>query len=227
MHNSNGNLLRTVQESNRYGISFRHITSFDTNTIAVSTCRCISIVNIDTHELLHKIKNGRLCYGITHSDGKLYCCSGKEGIRRFDLRTKSNQLLVPTTNIREFVYILCDGNNLFYTSITETVSCCDMNGKQIWRYKDTSLLRSPRGVVVDNESFVFVADVKSGNILEISPDGISSKEVDQMSSPIAMCYDKNKNENMYVSHRRQSILIPNICRLIDPAQICTSHKPES
>ena len=68
-----------------------------------------------------------------------------------------------------------------------------MNGKQIWRFKDTSLLRSPRGVVVHNESFMFVADVKSGSILVISPDGISSKEVDKMSSPIAMCYDKNKN----------------------------------
>ena len=80
LHDNNGNFLRTVQELNRYGVSFRDITSIDTNTIAVSTCKCISIVNIDTHELLHKIKNGPLCYGITHSDGKLYCCSGKEGI---------------------------------------------------------------------------------------------------------------------------------------------------
>jgi hypothetical protein len=71
-----------------------------------------------------------------------------------------------------------------------------------------------------------VAGVKSGNILVISPDGNSSKEVYPIASPIAMCYDKNKNKNTNVSHRRQSILVLNICRLIDPAQICTSHKPE-
>jgi hypothetical protein len=32
-----------------------------------------------------------------------------------------------------------------------------MNGKEIWRFEDTSFLRSPRGVVVDNHGFVFVA----------------------------------------------------------------------
>jgi hypothetical protein len=39
-----------------------------------------------------------------------------------------------------------------------------------------------------------VAGVKSGNIVVISTDGNSSKEVDQISSPIAMCYDTNKNK---------------------------------
>jgi hypothetical protein len=43
----------------------------------------------------------------------------------------------------------CNGNKLLYTSDTETVNCCDMNGKSIWRFEDTSVLRSPRGVVVD------------------------------------------------------------------------------
>jgi hypothetical protein len=39
-----------------------------------------------------------------------------------------------------------------------------------------------------------VDGVKSGNIVMISPNGNSSKEVDQISSPIAMCYDTNKNK---------------------------------
>jgi sugar lactone lactonase YvrE len=38
-------------------------------------------------------------------------------------------------------------------------------------------LHSPRGVVVDNQGLVFVAGEKSGNIVVISPDGNSSKEV--------------------------------------------------
>jgi hypothetical protein len=40
---------------------------------------------------------------------------------------------------------------------------------------------------------VFVAGEKSGNVVVISPDGNSSKEVYQISSPRAMCYDKNNN----------------------------------
>jgi hypothetical protein len=30
-----------------------------------------------------------------------------------------------------------------------------MNGKSIWRFEDTAVLRSPRGVIVDNQGFVF------------------------------------------------------------------------
>jgi hypothetical protein len=48
-----------------------------------------------------------------------------------------------------------------------------MNGKSIWSFEDTSRLRSPRGVVVDNQGFVFVAGEQSGNIVMISPDGNS------------------------------------------------------
>jgi outer membrane protein assembly factor BamB len=79
--------------------------------------------------------------------------------------------------------------HLLYTSDTETVNCCDMNGKPIWSFQNTAVLRSPRGVVVDNEGFVFVAGEKSKNIVAISPDGNSSKEVYYISSPRAMCYE--------------------------------------
>jgi outer membrane protein assembly factor BamB len=103
----------------------------------------------------------------------------------------TNQLLVPTTGIGEFSYISCEGNKLFYTSDTDTVICCDMNGKQIWRFKDISLLRSPRVVVVSNQGVVFVAGENSDNIVAISLDGNSAKEVYQISGPKAMCYDKN------------------------------------
>jgi hypothetical protein len=41
---------------------------------------------------------------------------------------------------------------------------------------------------------VFVAGEKSKNIVAISPDGNSSKEVYYISSPRAMCYDKNENK---------------------------------
>jgi DNA-binding beta-propeller fold protein YncE len=117
-----------------------------------------------------------------------------EGIQRFDFKTKFSSLLVPTKYVGRFSYISSDGNKLFYTSNTETVSCCDMNGKQIWTFQDTSLLRSPQGVVVDNQGFVYVAGEKSGNIVVISSDGNSSNEVYQISSPGAMCYDKNENK---------------------------------
>jgi DNA-binding beta-propeller fold protein YncE len=68
-----------------------------------------------------------------------------------------------------------------------------MNGQQIWSFENTSLLRSPRGVVVNNEGFVFVSGEQSGNIVVISPDGNAAKEVYRISSPRAMCYDAYAN----------------------------------
>jgi DNA-binding beta-propeller fold protein YncE len=192
LNDSNGNHIRTVQEFNPSERSFYDIASFDTNRIAVSIYTCISIVNIDKQNILHKITSDRRCYGITHCDGKLYHCSYLEGIRRFDMKIETNQLLIPT-DIGEFSYISCDRNKLFYTPNTESVNCCDINGKSICRLLDTSLRRSPRGAVVNNQGFVFVAGEQSRNIVVISPDGNSSKEEYHFSSPRVMCYDKYGN----------------------------------
>jgi hypothetical protein len=193
LNDSNGNFIRTVQGLSPHDVSFFDITSIDTNTIAVSTGTCISIVNIDPQSILHKIENTNDCYGITHCDGKLYYCHEKEGIRQFDMKTNTNELLV-STDIGKFSHISRDGNKLLYISDTETVSCYDMNGKHMWSFNDTSLLHEPRGIVVDSDGFVFVAGKQTENIVVISPDGNSAKEVYQISVPRAMWYDKNENK---------------------------------
>ena len=106
------------------------------------------------------------------------------------MKTNTNELLV-STDIGHFSHISCEGNKLLYIYDTKTVSCCDMNGKQIWSFIDTSLLRSPRGVVLDGDGFIFVTGKQSGKIVVISSDGNTAKEV---SSPRAICYDKNENK---------------------------------
>jgi DNA-binding beta-propeller fold protein YncE len=69
-----------------------------------------------------------------------------------------------------------------------------MNGKPIWSFQDTSLLSSPWGAAVSNQGFVFVAGEQPHNIVVILPDGNLSKEEYQISSPRAMCYDKDENK---------------------------------
>jgi hypothetical protein len=154
LNDSYGNFIRTVWTISRNSGLVYDVTSIDTNTIAVSCDNVIVIVNIDSQNMyiVNTIQNEFRCYGISHYDGKLYCYYASEGIRRFDLKTKTKKLLVPT-NIGPFSYISCDGNKLLYTSSTETVNCCDLNGKSIWKVEDTAVLRSPRGVVVDKPGF--------------------------------------------------------------------------
>ena len=147
-----------------------------------------------THKILQNIQSNLVCYGITHCDGKFYYCSDLEEIRRIDLKTKTNQLLVPTKDIGQYSYISSDGKKLLVSSNTETVTCCDMNGKEIWRFEVISFLRSPQSVVVDHQGFVFVVGEKSRSIVVISADENSAKKVYQISSPRAMCYDNSENE---------------------------------
>jgi hypothetical protein len=68
----------------------------------------IVIINIDSQNMyiVNTIQNDFTCYGISHCDGKLYYCHANEGIRRFDLKTKTKELLVPTY-IGPFSYISC------------------------------------------------------------------------------------------------------------------------
>ena len=102
LNDSNGNFIPTVQVVFSADGPFHDITSIDTNTIAVSIGSYISIVNIDTQNMLHKIENKNHCYGITHCDSKLYYCHGKEGIRQFDMKTNTNELLVGFNRYRSF-----------------------------------------------------------------------------------------------------------------------------
>jgi alkyl hydroperoxide reductase subunit AhpF len=87
LNESNGNYIRTIHPLDNSQVSFNDVISIDTNTIVVSTGTCIIIINIDTHNILHKIQSNSACYGITHCDGKLYYWKDWKGIQRFDLKT--------------------------------------------------------------------------------------------------------------------------------------------
>jgi hypothetical protein len=108
LNDSNVNYILTIHPLDNTQVSLYDVTSIDTNTIVVSIGTGISIINIDPHKILHKIQSNRAFYGITHYDGKLYYCSDRKGIRRFDLMTKSNELLIPAKAIGRFSYISCD-----------------------------------------------------------------------------------------------------------------------
>ena len=57
LNDSNGNFIRTVQVVDSADGSFHDITSINKNTIAVYIGSYISIVNIDTQNMQHKIEN--------------------------------------------------------------------------------------------------------------------------------------------------------------------------
>ena len=84
LNDSNGNFIRTVQVVDSADGPFHDITSIDANTIAVSIGSYISMANIDTQNMLRKIKNKNHCYGITHCDSKFITVTGR---KEFDSST--------------------------------------------------------------------------------------------------------------------------------------------
>jgi hypothetical protein len=68
---------------------------------------------------------------------------------------------------------------------------------------------------------VLVAGEQSGNVVLISPDGISSKELYKIPNPRAMCYDKNENKILICNTDNKASWIK---IEYDPVQIYTSHQ---
>ena len=117
LNDRHGNYTRTVRALDTYYEPYNDINNIDTNTIAVSTRTCMKISNIDMHLIIQNIKNNKLCYGITHCDGKLYDCHEKEGIQRFDFKTKFSSLLVPTKDVDFHIFQVTEIN--CFTHLTQ------------------------------------------------------------------------------------------------------------
>lgn len=88
------------------------------------------------------------CYGIIHM--LVYVRS--KGIIKLNPLDGSSTAIIQF-NLSSGSYIEMLDNNLYYTN-AKTVSCCDMNGKAFWTFKDENILMSPRGIAVDNSGNV-------------------------------------------------------------------------
>ena len=115
---------------------------------------------------------------------------------------------------RDMCYVNCVatfGDKLYYTNWkTHTVTCCDLQGTTQWEFKDERVLNYPRGISVDNDGNVYVADHDSINVVVISPDGqrhrqlLSSK--DGLVVPQVLYYERSTNRLLVVNERSLAFL---------------------
>jgi len=69
-------------------------------------------------------------------------------------------------------YVATFGDKLYYTNyLINTVTCCDLQGRTQWEFKDERVLRCPFGISVGNDGNVYVFGRNSSNIVVISSDG--------------------------------------------------------
>lgn len=136
------------------------------------------------------------CTGVSYSEQKIAVRIEGFGFHIIDsisLET-THRIAVEGKSIS---YVSICGERLYYANWDSgKVTCCDINGKQLWELKNI-MLQSPNGITTDSFGNVFITGYSSNNILIIARDGLTAKLVDSsffsLSMPVAIHYDTDSN----------------------------------
>ncbi|CAC5383527.1 unnamed protein product [Mytilus coruscus] len=162
----------------------------------VNRSKSIVIFNIETRKVFQMIETKHPCSGgISCFENTLIYSCGEEGLEMRSLDTgKVHTLKFASHDPWEHTLFK---NKIYITdNNSDTVICYDMDGKVHWRWKNFDEIKYIGGVAVDNNSNVYIAGVKSGRIVIISPDGKTSKSFipEGIKWPRAIYYDKMTNK---------------------------------
>ena len=186
----------------------------DSNSLAVSSGgvdnRCITIIDIESQEVMTTISMDTDIYGMAVRDRKIYYCTRNNGLRMLNLSDKSVSNII-NSKLSYVCYVATSGGKLYYTGHKiHTVTCCDLHGTTQWEFKDDIVLQFPRGISVDNDGNVYVVRHFSNNVVVISPDGqrhrqlLSSK--DNLINPRVLDYDRSTNRLLVVNNSSTAFL---------------------
>jgi DNA-binding beta-propeller fold protein YncE len=185
----------------------------DTNSVAVSTAdgenRCITIIDIESQEVMTTISMDTYVFGMAVRGRTIYYLSGK-GLKMLSLSDQSVGDIIKS-NMSGVYYIATSGDNLYYTnSGTDTVTCCDLHGTTQWEFKAERVLENPRGISVDNDGNVYVIGCNSNNVVVISADGQRHRQLlsseDGLIPPRVLHYDKSTNRLLVANHSSTAFL---------------------
>ena len=183
------------------------------NSVAVSSGiegkRCIAIINIENKKVMETISMDTNICGMAIKGRTIYYSTWNGGLNMLNLSDKSESDI---NRIMCFVcYVATFGNKLYYTNyVTHTVTCCDLQGTTQWEFKDERVLKGPLGISVDNDGNLYVAGLRSINVMIISPDGhrhrqlLSSK--DGLVQPKVLDYERSTNRLLVVNQSDTAFL---------------------
>lgn len=181
-----------------------YLTLIDSDRIAVTFLSkgYIDIINLNTKHA-QKIQIGGSCRGISYQQCKLYVVEQEKGIVVLDLAGKIiNTIFMNTQNIYE---IATAKDRIYYTNTrTNAIHCLNIIGKEIWVYKDKSVI-CPEGLAVTIDQDVFVAGCDSNNLSILKQNGskrdILLTETDGLIKPRAIYYNKDRKELLVCNER--------------------------
>ncbi|XP_063440550.1 uncharacterized protein LOC134721443 [Mytilus trossulus] len=198
IHNENGLFVCETPVSN-WPID---VTCIDENTVAVTnnvTPFYIEIFNIVNKKTVRQINTSNQCYGITNEKGRLLYYEVGRGIQTADVNSGSTVTTVVKVDGKQNWNYVATSNDKIYHTINQsnTVTCYTITGQEVWEYKDESILKSVRGVAVDNDSNVYVVSNEHDSIVVLSPDGKHARRLltkeNGIQHPYGIYFDKGRN----------------------------------
>lgn len=171
------------------------ITLIDNDHIAVSNpnANTVSIIAVDSGNVIRTLKTKSEVNGIVHRDGYIYLCVTGKGIMKINIRKEKEKQVRDDKSVDTLSRIDTAGKRLCYTSYHKnTVTVLDFKYRVIFTYKNYMNLCGPRGVSMDNHQNMFVCNYAKQNILLISRGGDKVKTVvpedDELKDPIEVHY---------------------------------------
>ncbi|CAC5414298.1 unnamed protein product [Mytilus coruscus] len=136
--------------------------------------------------------------GVVHKDGHLIYCAGKKGLQMVNLSDESITNVI-NNKLPYCAYVTTFGDKLFFTNPdNDNVTCCDYHGNILWTFYDTSVLKCPLFIFVDNSGNVFVVGCYTHSVVVISSDGQYYSELlsreDGLRFPQVLHYDQSTNQ---------------------------------
>ena len=193
----------------------------DNNSVAVSSGgwgskRCITIIDIESQEVMTTISMDTNIYGMAVRGRTLYYCTRGKGLKMLNLSDRSVSDII-SSDTSSVSYVATSGDKLYYTNTyTNTVRCYDLHGTTQWEFKDKRVLQGPLAISVDNDGNVYVVGCSTNSVVVISPDGQRHRQLlaskDGLSCPRVLDYDKSTNRLLVVNENSTAAFLFDVTR---------------
>ncbi|CAC5391671.1 unnamed protein product [Mytilus coruscus] len=175
----------------------------DENSIAVTSADRVNIVNFKTGKVLRTFAEGLKARSISLHKRNFIIENLGKGYVFTDL-LGNTQKSMPIKFSKDFYHhpvIIKD--KLYYAEQDGSeVVCLDFEGNQFLKIKDERLF-SPYGMTLDSSNLLFVCGIKSNNVVVISADGSTFKEIvapnEHLNGAISAYFNKIKQELLIVT----------------------------
>ncbi|CAC5373364.1 unnamed protein product [Mytilus coruscus] len=186
------------------------VTCIDENTVAVthnSEPYHIEVIDMANKKVVKKIKTSNKCYGITNKEGRLIFYTFGRGIQTVDVTDESTVTTVVKVDYQNHCnYVTASKDKLYHTCPgSSTVTCYTVTGQMVWTYNDGFILNGIRGIIVDNDSYVYVVSYANYSIVVLSPDGKGARRL--LGNEIGILYPYG----IHFDKGRNILLVTNSC----------------